>query len=93
MVSIGQRAGDERIDGLSTHKLKIGVTDYGEAPYDLPNTRNGVKVDVVEEETPTEEFCSTTCSCVKGGSELNVGTNGCTVEDSTYGLGIITCAH
>lgn len=92
LVSIGQTAANERINGLSTHKLKIGVTAYDDAPNDLPDINNGIKVDIVEKDTPNKE-CSTTCSCVKGGSNINVGSNGCTVKDPNLGLGVITAAH
>lgn len=93
LVSIGQKGGDERINGLRFHKIKLGITSFDDAPDDLPSESNGVSVEVVEEDYPNTE-CITTCSCVKGGSDINYGmSNGCTVEEPTWGLGIITAAH
>jgi hypothetical protein len=93
LVSIGQKGSDERINGLRFHKIKMGITSFDEAPDSLPSESNGVSVEVVEEGPPTPE-CVTTCSCVKGGSNINHGlSNGCTVDEPDNGLGIITAAH
>lgn len=91
--SVDRTTGDMMIGGLAAHELEIGVTSREEAPDDLPEEINEIPVTVAERE-PIQNDCSTTCSCVKGGSNIGDGlTLCCSVEDSTYGYGILTCAH
>lgn len=101
LVSVTRKPSDDRIGDLNAFKLEIGVTSSQEAPNFLPEQIDGIPIEVVEEEPPTQE-CSTTCSCVKGGTTVDTeGPNGlhahsgcATIEHPNYSdLCYLTCAH